>query len=544
MIFGVVAMSLAILVMNQAAAGSIGSYSSSSIGSSSSSSSKINSNLSAEEYDKLKNCTTDTDKRPNSLEYLTHFNCGRVSQTITADGGKTTLREFTLIVRENQPIPISDQGHVMDAWTFNGTVPGPTIRMTEGDLVRITVINDKENKHSHTMHMHSIHKSEMDGVQSNAIMPGDSFVYEFIAQPFGVYPYHCHIDPIADHINRGLYGAFIIDPKTPRPQMPEMVMMLNGYDLDYDQEGMTTIRPPENGTSNTTTTTAAATTTTTAAAVVPISSSSDDDDDDDDDDSRSDDDDDSSSSRSDDDDDDDSSSSRSDDDDDSSSSRSDDDDDDDDDDSRSDDDDDSSSSRSDDDDDDDSSSSRSDDDDDSSSSRSDDDDDDDDDSSSSSSDDNDDAAAPSLEEKEGEVEEEERDNEIYTANGKAFDYMNHPIALKAGQEYRIYVVNMLEFDLVNSFHVHGAMFDYYPAGTSMTPQEDSSLHDVLVLGQGDRGIMEIEYKYPGKYMFHAHVTEFTDLGWMGFFNVAAKGGNSTINSSNNETTAMTGHQMR
>ena len=438
MIFGIVAMSLAILVMNQAAAGSIGSYSSSSIGSSSSSS-KINSNLSAEEYDKLKNCTTDTDKRPNSIEYLTHFNCGRVSQTTAADGSKTTLREFTIIVRENQQIPISDEGHFLDAWTFNGTVPGPTIRMTEGDLVRITVINDKNNEHAHTMHMHSIHKSEMDGVQSNAIMPGDSFTYEFIAQPFGVYPYHCHIDPIADHINRGLYGALIIDPKTPRPQMPEMIMMLNGYDLDYDQEGMTTIRPPENGTSNTTTTT---------AAVVPISSSDDDDS--------------------------------------------------------------SSSSSSDDDD------------------------------SSSSSDDNDDAAAPSLEEKEGEVaEEEERDNEIYTANGKAFDYMNHPVQLKVGQKYRIYVVNMLEFDLVNSFHVHGAMFDYYPAGTSMTPQEDSSLHDVLVLGQGDRGIMEIEYKYPGKYMFHAHVTEFTDLGWMGFFNVAAEGGNSITNSSNNGTTAMT-----
>jgi manganese oxidase len=450
MIFGIVAMSLAILVMNQAAAaGSIGSYSSA-IGSnsSSSSSSKINSNLSAEEYDKLKNCTTDTDKRPNSIEYLTHFNCGRVSQTTAADGSKTTLREFTIIVRENQQIPISDEGHFANAWTFNDTVPGPTIRMTEGDLVRITVINDKNNEHAHTMHMHSIHKSEMDGVQSNAIMPGDSFTYEFIAQPFGVYPYHCHIDPIADHINRGLYGALIIDPKTPRPQMPEMVMMLNGYDLDYDQEGMTTIRPPENGTSNTTTTTAAA-----AAAVVPIRDSSDDDDDDD-----------------------------------------------------------SSSSRSDDDD------------------------------SSSSDDDNDDAAAPSLEEKEGEVEEveeEERDNEIYTANGKAFDYMNHPIQLKVGQKYRIYVVNMLEFDLVNSFHVHGTMFDYYPAGTSMTPQEDSSLHDVLVLGQGDRGIMEIEYKYPGKYMFHAHVTEFTDLGWMGFFNVAAEGGNSITTSSNHGTTAMT-----
>jgi FtsP/CotA-like multicopper oxidase with cupredoxin domain len=139
------------------------------------------------------------------------------------------------------------------------------------------------------------------------------------------------------------------------------------------------------------------------------------------------------------------------------------------------------------------------------------------------------------------VEEKERDNEIYTVNGKAFDYVNNPIQLKVGQKYRIYVVNMLEFDLINSLHVHGAMFEYYPAGTSMSPQ-DSFVHDVIELGQGDRGIMELEYKYPGQYMFHAHVTEFTDLGWMGFFNVAAKGGNSTINSSsNNETTAMTGH---
>jgi manganese oxidase len=407
MIFGVVAMSLAILVMNQAAAaGSIGSNSSSN---------KINSNQSAEEYDKLKNCTTDTDKQPNSIEYLTHFNCGRVSQTTTADGNKTTLREFTIIVRENQQIPISDQGHFLDAWTFNGTVPGPTIRMTEGDLVRITVINDKNNKHAHSMHMHSIHKSEMDGVQSNAIMPGDSFTYEFIAQPFGVFPYHCHVDPIADHINRGLYGALIIDPKTPRPQMPEMVMMMNGYDLDYDQEGMITIRPPEE------------------SGTIGLNDESEQD------------------------------------------------------------------------------------------------------GTSNNNDDN------SNDNNDAPVEEKERDNEIYTVNGKAFDYVNNPIQLKVGQKYRIYVVNMLEFDLINSLHVHGAMFEYYPAGTSMSPQ-DSFVHDVIELGQGDRGIMELEYKYPGQYMFHAHVTEFTDLGWMGFFNVAAEGGNSTINnSSNNETTAMTGH---
>jgi hypothetical protein len=59
----------------------------------------------------MKNCTTDFDKRPTSIEYLTYFNCGRVS---TEDDGRT-LREFTLIVKENQTVPISNEGHTLDA---------------------------------------------------------------------------------------------------------------------------------------------------------------------------------------------------------------------------------------------------------------------------------------------------------------------------------------------------------------------------------------------------------------------------------------------
>jgi manganese oxidase len=64
---------------------------------------------------------------------FTYFNCGRVSEN--EDNGQT-IREFTLIVDENKTIPISGQGHILNGWTYNGTVPGPTMRMTEGDLVR------------------------------------------------------------------------------------------------------------------------------------------------------------------------------------------------------------------------------------------------------------------------------------------------------------------------------------------------------------------------------------------------------------------------
>ena len=110
----------------------------------------------------------------------------------------------------------------------------------------------------------------------------------------------------------------------------------------------------------------------------------------------------------------------------------------------------------------------------------------------------------------------ERDNEIYTVNGKAFDYTIHPISIQAGKPYRIYLVNMLEFDLVNSFHMHGNMYNYTIAGTEEIP---NFMTDMVTLAQGDRGIIEFKYDYPGKYMFHAHQTEFTDLGWMGIFDV-------------------------
>lgn len=107
------------------------------------------------------------------------------------------------------------------------------MRMTEGDLVRIKVINSADNAKAHSLHMHSIHSADMDGVEGSGgtIAPGSSFTYEFVASPYGVYPYHCHVNPIADHINRGLYGMMIIDPKEPRPQMTEFAMMMNAYDL-------------------------------------------------------------------------------------------------------------------------------------------------------------------------------------------------------------------------------------------------------------------------------------------------------------------------
>lgn len=276
----------------------------------------------------------------NPTSILTDFDYGVVS---TLPSGQT-LREYDLFVI-NQDVEIVP-GIVYPAWTYNGRIPGPTLRCTEGDHLRIHLRNGSD--HPHSLHFHGVHSAEMDGVPGTpgVIPPGGSFTYEFDAEPFGLHLYHCHVAPLARHIAKGLYGAFIIDPESRRPPVDhEYVMVMSGFDVDFDDE-----------------------------------------------------------------------------------------------------------------------------------------------------------------------------NDFYAVNAIPFHYQLHPIQFKVGESVRVYLVNILEFDLINSFHLHANFFHYYPTGTSLTPSEFT---DNIMQTQAQRGILEFSYKYPGLYMFHAHNTEFAELGWTGNFEVLA-----------------------
>ena len=94
-------------------------------------------------------------------------------------------------------------------------MPGPTLRATEGELIRIHFAN--AGSMPHTMHFHGIHSARMDGVPgAGEVLPGQRFVYEFEAKPFGCHLYHCHSMPLKRHLHKGLYGAFIVDPDPER----------------------------------------------------------------------------------------------------------------------------------------------------------------------------------------------------------------------------------------------------------------------------------------------------------------------------------------
>jgi FtsP/CotA-like multicopper oxidase with cupredoxin domain len=275
-------------------------------------------------------------------ELLRDFDYGRTSRL----AGGRVLREWEIVAQDRE-IEVAP-GVRYEAWTYNGRVPGPTLRAQEGELLRIRFVNGSE--HPHTMHFHGLHSALMDGMPGigesrggGQVEPGETFTYEFDASPFGLHLYHCHVAPLAAHISRGLYGAFVIDPKGGRPKADEMVMVMNGFDTNFDLA-----------------------------------------------------------------------------------------------------------------------------------------------------------------------------NEVYAVNSVGFHYVDEPIAVPRDELVRIYLVNALEYDPLNSFHVHGNFFHYFPTGTSLAPSEFT---DTVTQGQGQRGILELKFPYDGDYMFHAHVSEFAELGWSGFFRV-------------------------
>lgn len=93
-------------------------------------------------------------------------------------------------------------------WTFNDTVPGPTLRGKVGDVFNITLVNKGAIGHSIDFHAS---QTNMDG-DMRTIQPGESLVYSFKAQHAGAWMYHCGTPPVLHHIANGMYGAVIIDP--------------------------------------------------------------------------------------------------------------------------------------------------------------------------------------------------------------------------------------------------------------------------------------------------------------------------------------------
>jgi len=107
-------------------------------------------------------------------------------------------------------IAIDNAGNTRTMWTYDGAIPGPVVRVKQGDLVQFTLHNDPDNGNSHSMDFHAAQVDVLD--EFSETKPGDSKSYEFEANYPGVFVYHCGAESMAEHISRGMYGVIIVDP--------------------------------------------------------------------------------------------------------------------------------------------------------------------------------------------------------------------------------------------------------------------------------------------------------------------------------------------
>ena len=142
---------------------------------------------------------------------------------------ENTPNRLITLVTEDTFVDIAP-GERVKAWTFNGTVPGPTIRLAEGENVTIKYIN--KSPIPHTIHFHGNHDDVNDGVIPQ-VMPGQSYLYNITGEPAGALMYHCHAPPTSLHIRMGMYGALIVDPIGKQQIAPakEFVMVMGEYSL-------------------------------------------------------------------------------------------------------------------------------------------------------------------------------------------------------------------------------------------------------------------------------------------------------------------------
>lgn len=183
---------------------------------------------------------------------------------IALGGSRVPIPTATGMVREYQLVAAPARWEVLpgigaEAFAYNGQVPGPTIRVTEGDTLRVTLRNELNEPTS--IHWHGLHvPNAMDGVPpltQEAVVPGGSFTYEFTVSHAGAFMYHSHVDA-AEQIDRGLYGPLIVDPQPANAGETtfdrEFTMMLSAWNIlrpadDADEmagmPGMEEAAPPE-----------------------------------------------------------------------------------------------------------------------------------------------------------------------------------------------------------------------------------------------------------------------------------------------------------
>lgn len=136
-----------------------------------------------------------------------------------------TTVSITLTIREvNAELA---NGATYGFWTFDGTVPGPMLRVMEGDTVEVTLVNPPENEGTHNIDLHAVN-GPGGGAAVTTVAPGETKTFSFKALNVGAYVYHCAAPPPWHHIAQGMYGGIVVEPRGGLPEVDREFYVLQG----------------------------------------------------------------------------------------------------------------------------------------------------------------------------------------------------------------------------------------------------------------------------------------------------------------------------
>ena len=138
-----------------------------------------------------------------------------------------TSTEVTINITAREVLSEVAPGVVVNYWTFDGTVPGPFLRVREGDTVTLTLHNDASSLHMHSIDLHAV-TGPGGGATVTDVMPGESKTFSFKALNPGLYVYHCAHPNVANHMAHGMYGLILVDPKEGLPQVDRELYVMQG----------------------------------------------------------------------------------------------------------------------------------------------------------------------------------------------------------------------------------------------------------------------------------------------------------------------------
>lgn len=118
-------------------------------------------------------------------------------------------------------------GVLFNYWTFDGTVPGPFLRVREGDTVNLTFANDKTSLHRHSIDLHAV-TGPGGGAAVTDVAPGEEKLLKFKALNPGLYVYHCAHPNAATHMAHGMYGLILVEPKEGLPKVDKEFYIMQG----------------------------------------------------------------------------------------------------------------------------------------------------------------------------------------------------------------------------------------------------------------------------------------------------------------------------